>query len=745
MTEKSFNTFNIAIPNNQTNAFHSGRTSISAPAIRYRPFKCSECGRRSNWRWDLNKHIRTSNHPQAHLIELSEHVARATFHEVLKKDSSYCDNILPNIQNLQPDSNSTALEASSPSIPQQYKQYLCNACGYRSSWNCDMVKHVKLLHNSTSITLLTETIAKETLPNYEKHHQENKDGSDWTVEGNQNKSQQLVHSGLRANSLESSDYLVVSCNSMDGSFPFSSSHTVDARKTKKFKCSACPYRSNFRSDVGRHIRHKHDRATCRIVVMSEAEAASTLGEYMDTWARKKFVPSPNKRRCMMPLSCLHTTEVYCGQSHLSPFAISPSSSMTELIKPSTLAFTQESSLESHMKKSKRWWKCSSCDYRDQSKDVIVQHWHYKHNNVSITSENAPFLCDVMGPIAEFPSFPEVHQHSRKEETTQISSELKDSFGKELNENSNERKPESLESDVPEGNKLSCDVCPYKTDTEELMDAHKSHHKVTEGSTFSCMFCSYFVPTSLLLNQHLLLHMEGNKSSHQTPHCTSPHESNQNSNDSKSQVDDASLPVNLSNISTFLPCSDSEKSHDKVSMFLMTNAIRAGGRTTYLCSQCPYVSCNRNDYLYHRQFHRPRPTAFKCPHCPYWVSQKRLLSQHYKVHELDYQQKHRGQDYTEVLIKQRVEYLSSGDKNNNSLDIRSNNSPKIFDMSLQVVQQLESLSCPSDTEELTAASEVKDIVERADDNSCSSSAENNFEISEEKGVFLKSLGLTASLA
>lgn len=743
MTEKSFNTFNIAIPNNQTSnqTFHSGRTSISAPAIRYRPFKCSECGRRSNWRWDLNKHIRTSNHPHAHLIELSEHVARATFHEVLKKDSSYCDTILPDIQNLQPDSNSTEVEASGPSIPAQYKQYLCNACGYRSGWKCDMVKHVKLLHKSTSITLLTEIIAKETLPNYEKHHQDNKDGSDWIVERNRDKSRQLDHGGPCVNPLESSDYLVVSCNSMDGSFPFSSSHTVDARKTKKFKCSACPYRSNFRSDVGRHIRHKHDRATCRIVVMSEAEAASTLGEYMDTWARKKFVPSPNKRRCLMPLSCLHATEVYCGQSHASPFAISPTSSVTEHVKPMTLAFAQESSLESHTKKSKRWWKCSSCDFRDQSKDVIVQHWHYKHNNVSVGSEEAPFLCDVVGPVAEFSSFPEAYHHGRKEETSRISPELKDAFDNESNEISNETKTESSEHDVPEDRKLSCDVCPYNTSAQELLDVHKSYHKASEGSTFSCTFCQYFVPTSPLLNHHLLLHVEENKSS-RTPQCSSPNESNQNSNDSKSQVDDTSSPVNLSNVSTPLPCSDSEKPHDKVSMFLMTNAVRAGGRTTYLCSQCPYVSCNRNDYLYHRQFHRPRPTAFKCPHCPYWVSQKRLLSQHYKVHELDYQQKHRGQDYTEVLIKQRVEYFSSGDKNNNSLDISKNDSPKTFDTPIQVVQQTESLNCPADNGELLAAREV---IERADDNSRNSSAENTFGISEEKGVFLKSLGLRASLA
>ena len=47
------------------------------------------------------------------------------------------------------------------------------------------------------------------------------------------------------------------------------SYTVDSLKLKRFKCSECPYRSNFRSDVGRHIRHKHDKAASRIVLIPQ--------------------------------------------------------------------------------------------------------------------------------------------------------------------------------------------------------------------------------------------------------------------------------------------------------------------------------------------------------------------------------------------------------------------------------------------------------------------------------------------
>lgn len=62
---------------------------------------------------------------------------------------------------------------------------------------------------------------------------------------------------------------------------------------KRFCCSACPYRSNFRSDVVRHIRHKHpEPGLAQISVMNPEDAAATLTDYMNTWAKKKFVFVP---------------------------------------------------------------------------------------------------------------------------------------------------------------------------------------------------------------------------------------------------------------------------------------------------------------------------------------------------------------------------------------------------------------------------------------------------------------------
>lgn len=52
---------------------------------------------------------------------------------------------------------------------------------------------------------------------------------------------------------------------------------------------------------------------------------------------------------------------------------------------------------------------------------------------------------------------------------------------------------------------------------------------------------------------------------------------------------------------------------------------------YRCRQCPYLSNSKTQFLYHKQFHRPRDAPFKCMYCSYNVSRRHLLHQHLRVH------------------------------------------------------------------------------------------------------------------
>lgn len=52
---------------------------------------------------------------------------------------------------------------------------------------------------------------------------------------------------------------------------------------------------------------------------------------------------------------------------------------------------------------------------------------------------------------------------------------------------------------------------------------------------------------------------------------------------------------------------------------------------FKCGNCPYVTNNKSQYLYHKQFHRLRNAPFKCNICSYNVTKRHLLHQHLKIH------------------------------------------------------------------------------------------------------------------
>ena len=114
----------------------------SARADRCRPFKCSQCGRRSNWRWDLKKHIRASRHPNASVVELSDEEARRSFQ------------------------TDVAASADRP-LPPTNKPYRCLRCGYRSNWKSDVTKHLRALHPLSRVVVLDDEEASATLAEYE--------------------------------------------------------------------------------------------------------------------------------------------------------------------------------------------------------------------------------------------------------------------------------------------------------------------------------------------------------------------------------------------------------------------------------------------------------------------------------------------------------------------------------------------------------------------------------------------------
>ncbi|XP_055643534.1 uncharacterized protein LOC129779831 isoform X2 [Toxorhynchites rutilus septentrionalis] len=52
---------------------------------------------------------------------------------------------------------------------------------------------------------------------------------------------------------------------------------------------------------------------------------------------------------------------------------------------------------------------------------------------------------------------------------------------------------------------------------------------------------------------------------------------------------------------------------------------------YQCEACPYVTDSKTQFSYHKSFHKPRGDPYKCNICSYNVTKKHLLIQHQKTH------------------------------------------------------------------------------------------------------------------
>lgn len=87
---------------------------------------------------------------------------------------------------------------------------------------------------------------------------------------------------------------------------------------------------------------------------------------------------------------------------------------------------------------------------------------------------------------------------------------------------------------------------------------------------------------------------------------------------------------------------------------------ADGSKRYKCATCPYITNSKSQYLYHKQFHKPRGGQYTCSYCSYNVSKRHLLHQHLKVHGINMSlQKQNGDVIDLDEISDEIEEIRDG--------------------------------------------------------------------------------------
>lgn len=155
------------------------------------------------------------------------------------------------------------------------------------------------------------------------------------------------------------------------------------------------------------------------------------------------------------------------------------------------------------------------------------------------------------------------------------------------------KPETSSLSANDLNSDTCTKCPFKATDKNMLLAHLQQHQPSPQSIFKCYFCPFFVKDEHELIQHLILHG-----------ITDPEDYISKAMGCKSPLPEQALH----------------------------NPLNSSSTKRHRCTECPYETNSKSQFMYHEQFHRlPADTPYKCQECNYSVSKRHLLHQHMRVH------------------------------------------------------------------------------------------------------------------
>ena len=150
------------------------------------------------------------------------------------------------------------------------RKFKCPMCVRTSKWQWDIKKHMRTVHKGRDgdVICLKENRATPFLHSTTLNS---------VIRSTSNSTGIISHS-LFKNGIAKAKLTTTTDDDDDSSVVIGS----DVTGNKKFKCYACPYRSNWKADLLRHIKKRHYvslPSNSHVVVLGEEEAARTLADY----------------------------------------------------------------------------------------------------------------------------------------------------------------------------------------------------------------------------------------------------------------------------------------------------------------------------------------------------------------------------------------------------------------------------------------------------------------------------------
>ena len=530
-----------------------------------KPFKCSICGIRSNWKWDLKKHLR-SKHPGegGFVIMLSIEEASQTYgtecspshpavpvsrpspshgrtspfaatsptansssqlfkspfniKEERLDDSSDGASDCKESSLLQPSPQYSPIPGSSPyskgdcgTFPDpSRRQWKCSGCDYISNWRRNMARHIHRKHRgsegSVKVIALHKLNASQlaSLPHF------NQQSISPFLSRRRNSTQGVANSinGSKSDFSEKRNKSAINTNNSSG--------------MRLWRCNKCSFKSVLKTHIIGHMQQHGIKpfkcGVCHLPFMNRGPLHKHLqkvhkcGDYI--------------RQCKVVITYNdEDNEVATPQGGKEIKSRTDYSSMKKFTPTPT--HSKGYYINSYF--------CRLCNIESTDRQDIVSHLEAIHNS----SDNDNNILKIQKRVA--PPLPQESPVSPKTKGREPS--IRGISGRKLH---------------------FCHVCPYRTQKKQMLAFHMTYHRPTVSNRLKCKYCPYYVSTVRLLHQH-------QRKWHESAGALwSPQE----------QRTPQTSPYKVPTISTSPPSAVSGRRH--------------------MCEKCPYTTNSKNDFIYHKQ-------------------------------------------------------------------------------------------------------------------------------------------------
>lgn len=306
-------------------------------------YMCPVCKRRANFKWDIQKHLRKlHNNYELEVICLSEEEARKSIAGYIENNNCNTTQNSTIMRNVVEAAAATAAATASPGLNHsgsqptfrflnrrqnrhaiREKKFKCSLCTRTSKWQWDIKKHIRTVHKNKPgdvVVLNSREIINmnSSMDNYARyHHSSNLNNSlpaslNHSMHNNNQHHQHHQHnnsinttaSPARLAGISNSLFRnsIINARSVQTAAPLppqlqpslvkpacpslsnigNQSIGSDSTGNKKFKCTFCVYRSNWKADLFRHIRKRHhvtNPGIQHVIILAPHVAANTLEQY----------------------------------------------------------------------------------------------------------------------------------------------------------------------------------------------------------------------------------------------------------------------------------------------------------------------------------------------------------------------------------------------------------------------------------------------------------------------------------